>query len=35
VPSNRRYLCEDEKDDVKECIFAQKRVSSTKNRRSL
>jgi hypothetical protein len=27
MPSTRRYLCEDEKDDVKECLFAQKRVS--------
>jgi hypothetical protein len=27
MPSTRRYLCEDEKADVKECMFAEKRVS--------
>lgn len=27
MPSTRRHLCEDEKDDVKECMFAEKRVS--------
>lgn len=26
MPSNQRYLCQDEKDDVKECILSQKRV---------
>ncbi len=27
MPSTRRYLCEDEKDDVRECMLAEKRVS--------
>ena len=27
MPSARRYLCEDEKADMKECLFAEKRVS--------
>ncbi len=27
MPSTRRYLCEDEKDAVKECILAEKRVN--------
>jgi len=27
MPSTRRFLCEDEKDDVRECMLAEKRVN--------
>ena len=27
MPSTHRYLCEDEKADVRECMLAEKRVN--------
>jgi hypothetical protein len=30
MPSTRRFLCEDEKDDVRECMLAEKRVKKSK-----
>ena len=29
MPSAHRYLCEDEKADMKECLFGEKRVKSS------